>query len=149
MVLPSPGLSFTCLRNTLTEYDAEHLEIASELEPGYAVSAPFLRLFLGGLEEVPTLMGLAPAKVDMHAIAGGARYDIRVPRAGFLARLRRAITRPVSMAIQLKETQQILYDRTEALESEVGRRTRVEELLRDSAERYRTRLENTNDVIVA
>ena len=112
---------FTCIVPKHIEISETECEIELTLPDGYEVCWDWFLTSLGNMEEMPTLLGYPPAKIDIARIPRGARYHIHIPnRVRFLTRLRRAVTWPFTVraaARELQEAHETLLERYAELDT--------------------------------
>jgi signal transduction histidine kinase len=111
---------FTCIVPKHRELSANEIELDLTLPDGFEVCWDFYVISRGNMEELPRLLGLPPAKVDLNRLPNGARFRITVPmRRPLLGRVWRALTWPFTAHAagrELKEAHETLLERYEELE---------------------------------
>ncbi|MGE3544952.1 MAG: ATP-binding protein, partial [Kofleriaceae bacterium] len=95
-------------------------EIDLTLPDGYEVCWDFFLITKGGLEEMPRLLGYAPAKIRLERLPNGGRFHVTIPnRTPLLTRFRRAFTWAFAAragARELQAAHEDLVDRYEQLQ---------------------------------
>jgi signal transduction histidine kinase len=110
---------FTCMDVAYAEHGSNRISIELTLPESYEVCWDFFVITKGTFIEMPRLLGLPPARVELSRIERGGHYDIEVPEGGgALSRLRRALAWPFTAraaARELKEAHETLQVRYEEL----------------------------------
>lgn len=111
---------FSCVKNHYRVLDPRRATLDLSLPEGYLPCREFFLVSQGTFQQLPTLLGLAPAAVSMKSIPSGAHYEIEFPPEGGIAPyIRRILTRPFASRIvaqELKEANEALLERYEELE---------------------------------
>ncbi len=136
MVRPGTGVGiarrmFACIQFRLDEHGPHHLSMETTMVEGYPLCREFFLITKGSLISLPAAVGLDTSKVEMEAIDGGFRYDIRLPGGGgLLAGFRRTLTWPFTARAAARELEQAYIDLHSShlhLKAEVAQRERIEQ----------------------
>jgi PAS domain S-box-containing protein len=131
---------FTCIHSRVRQIGPDHIEVETSMAPGYAPCRELFLIFRGSLISMPQTLGLKTADVEMTETAAGARFSIRYPTGGgALAWLRKAVMYPWSartLAREFKQTDDALFARNVALESEISEHRATETALSESDDRF-------------
>ena len=112
---------FTCVVPNHREISASELVLELTLLGGFEMCWDFFVISSGGVESLPELFGLPPAKVVLTPIPRGARMHVTIPEARIplRQRLRRWITLPHTAwtaANELKDAHETISERFAQLE---------------------------------
>ncbi|MHB8878853.1 MAG: ATP-binding response regulator, partial [Myxococcaceae bacterium] len=91
----SGSQGFRCLRATFEVQDPQRLRLTLELPEGYPRPPEFFLTCKGNFAEMPRLLGLPPAGVELELTPRGAVFLVALPlEGGLFGRVKRLITRP-------------------------------------------------------
>ncbi len=111
---------FACVIPSFEEVAPLRLRLGMGLPAGFLHSREFYLVCKGNYVEMPRILGLPAAAVEMKLVATGAFFDIAVPPGGgWVGRARRALLVPFTAratARELKGAHEILQKRFEELE---------------------------------
>lgn len=121
---PRSGLGnqmFTCIVPVHRELSVNELVLELTLLEGFEMCREFFVIASAGVEALPELFGLPPAKVELTPIDRGARMHVSIPaaRVPLLARVKRLVTLPYTAWMaghELKEAHETLSERFSQLE---------------------------------
>jgi signal transduction histidine kinase len=112
---------FECVSASYRELGPQQVEIEQVLDDGYAPCPAFYLLTQGGMAQLPKLVGLGAAHVELTPTERGARYTITLPlRGGVLAFFRRTLKwlfAPRAAARELDDAHTALGQRVMQLEA--------------------------------
>lgn len=111
---------FTCVDSTLTPLSPRRLRLDLKLKPGYRGCPEFFLVSKGTFSNMPRVLGLAPANVQMEASETSAEYVVDLPPGGgTFRRAKRSLLLPFTMkaaAQELKSANETLLARYAELE---------------------------------
>jgi signal transduction histidine kinase len=126
---------FTCVVPRLEELGADRLRITMTLPDGYARPREFFLVSQGTFSELPRLLGLPRADVELRLTETGATYELTVPPGGgLLGRVVRFFTRPFAARAQTRE----LKDAYSALQNQFHELDQARDTLAAQAEQLQT-----------